>query len=73
MRPDTHPQIVELADSAKAEVANVIAEIGEDDPAREGRQDTRFQSDATAAEQRLERFRAKWIPVRVKKTRQIKK
>jgi hypothetical protein len=49
MRPDTHPQIVELADSAKAEVANVIAEIGEDDPAREGRHGTRFQSDATAA------------------------
>jgi hypothetical protein len=38
MRPDTHPQIVELADSAKAEVANVIAEIGEDDPtAKAGR------------------------------------
>jgi len=43
MRPDTHPQIVELADSAKAEVANVIAEI-EDDPTREGRRALAFRA-----------------------------
>jgi hypothetical protein len=40
--------IVELADSAKAGVANVVAKIGEDDPIREGRQGTRFQGDAAA-------------------------
>jgi 4-hydroxy-tetrahydrodipicolinate synthase len=51
MRPDTRLPIVELADGTKAEVANAIAEIGEED---------------------LERFRAKWIPVCVKKTRQNK-
>jgi hypothetical protein len=44
MRPDTHPQIVKLADSAKAEVANVIAEIGEDDPTREGRRALAFRA-----------------------------
>jgi hypothetical protein len=44
MRPDTRPQIVELADSAKAEVANVIAEIGEDDPTREGRRALAFRA-----------------------------
>jgi hypothetical protein len=32
MRADTRLQIVELMEPAKAEVANVIAEIGEDDP-----------------------------------------
>jgi hypothetical protein len=47
MRPNTCLRIAELADSAKTEVANVIAEIGEDDPTR-SRQATRFQSDAAA-------------------------
>jgi hypothetical protein len=40
--------IVELADSTKAEVANVVAEIGEDDSIRKGRQGTRFRRDAAA-------------------------
>jgi hypothetical protein len=35
--------IVELADSAKAGVANVIAKIGKDDPIREGRQGIAFR------------------------------
>jgi hypothetical protein len=39
--------IVELADSAETEIANVVAETGENDPTR-SRQDTRFQSNAAA-------------------------
>jgi hypothetical protein len=46
MRPDTRLQIVELADSAKTEVANVIEEIGDDDPTRSW-QGTRSQSDVS--------------------------
>jgi 4-hydroxy-tetrahydrodipicolinate synthase len=36
MRPDTRLPIVELADTAKAEIASAIAEIGEEDLACEG-------------------------------------
>jgi hypothetical protein len=47
MRPDICLMIVESADSAKAEVADVIAEISEDDPTC-SRRGNRFQSDAAA-------------------------
>jgi 4-hydroxy-tetrahydrodipicolinate synthase len=47
MRPDTRLPIVGLADTAKAEVASAIAEIGEEDLACEGRENSRAQRDAT--------------------------
>jgi 4-hydroxy-tetrahydrodipicolinate synthase len=46
MRPDTRLPIVELAETAKAEVANALAEMGEEDLASEGWEDPRSEMDA---------------------------
>ncbi len=48
MRPDTRLPIVELAETAKAEVASALAEMGEEDLASEGWEDPRCQRDAAA-------------------------
>lgn len=48
MRPDTRLPIVELAETAKAEVASALAEMGEEDLASEGWEDPRSQRDAAA-------------------------
>ena len=46
MRPDTRLPIVELAETAKAEVAGALAEMGEEDLASEGSEGPRSQTDA---------------------------
>ena len=46
MRPDTRLPIVELAETAKAEVANALAEMGEEDLASGSSEDPRSQMDA---------------------------
>jgi 4-hydroxy-tetrahydrodipicolinate synthase len=46
MRPDTRLPIVELAETAKAEVANALAEMGEEDLASEGWEYPRSEMDA---------------------------
>jgi 4-hydroxy-tetrahydrodipicolinate synthase len=48
MRPDTRLPIVELAETAKAEVESALAEMGEEDLASEGWEDVRSQTDAAA-------------------------
>lgn len=48
MRPDTRLPIVELAETAKAEVESAVAEMGKEDLASEGWEDVRSQSDAAA-------------------------
>ena len=48
MRLDTRLPIVELAETAKAEVASALAEMGEEDLASEGWEDPRCQRDAAA-------------------------
>jgi 4-hydroxy-tetrahydrodipicolinate synthase len=46
MRPDTRLPIVELAETARAEVASALAEMGEEDLASEGSEGPRSQTDA---------------------------
>ena len=46
MRPDTRLPIVELAETARAEVASALAEMGEEDLASEGCEGPRSQTDA---------------------------
>jgi 4-hydroxy-tetrahydrodipicolinate synthase len=48
MSPNTRLPIVELADSAKAEVASAIAEIGDEDLACPGWFGPRIHKDSTA-------------------------
>ena len=48
MRPDTRLPIVELAETAKAEVESALAEMGEEDLASGGWEDVRSQRDAAA-------------------------
>jgi 4-hydroxy-tetrahydrodipicolinate synthase len=48
MRPDTRLPIVELAETAKAEVESALAEMGEEDLASEGWEDVGSQRDAAA-------------------------
>jgi 4-hydroxy-tetrahydrodipicolinate synthase len=48
MRPDTRLPIVELAETAKAEVESALAEMAEEDLASEGWEDPGFQRDAAA-------------------------
>jgi 4-hydroxy-tetrahydrodipicolinate synthase len=48
MRPDTRLPIVELTETAKAEVESALAEMGEEDLASEGWEDVGSQRDAAA-------------------------
>jgi len=48
MRPDTRLPIVELAETAKAEVESALAEMGDEDLASEGWEEARSQRDAAA-------------------------
>ena len=48
MRPDTRLPIVELAETAKAEVENALAEMGDEDLAQEGWEDVCPRRDAAA-------------------------